>query len=114
MMPATGMDEFNMRRFLGTLNAIVQLLKETDANQKWVDWFQGDYDNFLSAKDRPGKASRQMAVVEHVMSAFGGMSDFKQIELNTPEKTDKLQNLSTQLWSASRGLQGTLLAEMQE
>lgn len=114
MMPGLGMDEFNLRRFVGTLNAIVQLLKETDENKKWVDWFQGDVDDFLSAKDHPAKASRQMAVVEHVLSAFGGMSDFKQVKLSTPEATDKLQNLSTQLWSAGRGLQGTLLAEMQE
>lgn len=114
MALSLGMDEFNLRRFVGTLNAIVQLLKESGANQKWVDWFQGDFDDFLSAKGHPAKAARQMAVVEHVMSAFGGMSDFKQIELDTPESTDKLQNLSTQLWSAARGLQGTLLAEMQE
>lgn len=114
MMPNLGMGEFNMRRFLGTLKAIIELLSESDEHQKWVDWFQGDIDDFISAKDHPAKASRQMAVVEHVLSAFGGMSDFKQVELSTPEITDKLQNLSTQLWSASRGLQGTLLAELQE
>ena len=114
MMPASGMDEFNTRRFLGTMKAIVQLLNESDDNQKWIDWFQGDLDDFNAAKDHTGRAARQMAVVEHVMSAFGGMSDFKQIELSSPESTEKLQNLSTQLWSAARGLQGMLLAELQE
>lgn len=114
MLPGDGMAEFNQRRFLGTLNALAELLEKNGGHQKWVDWFQGDQADYIAARDQPGKAGRQMAVVEHVMSAFGGMNDFKTIKLKDTESDERLQNLSTQLWSASRGLQGTLLAEMQE
>ena len=114
MMPDVGLGEFNRRRFLGTLTAIVKLLQENDSQQKWIDWFQEDFDDFMSAAEQPKKAIRQMAVIEHAMSAFGGMSEFTRIELSSAEDNEKLQNLSTQLWSACRGLQADLAAEMQE
>jgi hypothetical protein len=108
------MAEFNRRRFLGALQALVELLQEHENNDKWVDWFQNDHADYTAAQDQPGKAGRQMAVVEHVMSAFGGMSDFTAIKLKDAEADERMQNLSTQLWYAARGLQGVLLAEMQE
>ena len=114
MLQGDGMAEFNQRRFLGALQTLVELLQEHGNNDKWVDWFKNDHAVYMAAQHQPGNATRKMAVVEHVMSTFGGMSDFVNITLKDAETDERLQNISIQLWSACRGLQGVLLAEMQE
>lgn len=112
----SGLDEFHERRFLGALKALVELLRQHNA-EKWANWFEGDLTDYLDAQDPPRQVARQKAVLEHVLMAFGGMSTFTQLQLTDEagkpltEENERLQFLSEQLWAASRGVQGTLLSD---
>lgn len=110
-----GLDEFHEKRFVGTLKALAALLQAHNV-KKWANWFEEDLADYLAAQGPPRQVARQMAVVEHVLMAFGGMSTFTRLQLTDetgaalPESNERLQFLSTQLWAAARSLQGVLAA----
>jgi hypothetical protein len=115
-----GLDDFQERRFMGALQALVALLR-AHSEEKWANWFEEDLADYRAAQGlaAQGRVARQRAVVEHVLMTFGGMSTFTQLTLtgeageSRPEANERLQFLSTQLWAAARGLQGILASEEQ-
>ena len=113
-----GIEKLNELRLLGGLKAIVELLGQHDET-KWVNWFQGDFDDYLAAKGPPLQAARQMAVIVHILTAFGGMSKFDQIVLldesgkPSTEENDRLHSLAEQIWLSARGMQAHLASEIQ-
>ena len=111
----SGLDEFHEKRFVGALKALSALLGAHNI-EKWANWFEEDLADYLAAQGPPRQVARQMAVVEHVLLAFGGMSTFTRLQLADetgaalPEANERLQFLSTQLWAAARSMQGVLAA----
>jgi hypothetical protein len=111
----TGLDEFHEKRFVGVLKALVEHLGRHDI-EKWANWFESDLTDYLEAQGPPRQVARQKAVMEHVLLAFGGMSTFSQLHLTDKsgeplaEANERLQFLSSQLWAATRSMQGVLLS----
>lgn len=107
--------DFHEKRFVGALKALSALLRAHNV-EKWANWFAEDLADYLAAQEPPRQIARQMAVVEHVLVAFGGMSTFTRLQLTDetgaalPEANERLQFLSTQLWAAARSMQGVLAA----
>ncbi len=107
--------DFHEKRFMGALKALAALLRQHNI-EKWATWFEEDLADYLAAGGPPRQVARQMAVVEHVLMAFGGMSTFTRLQLTDetgaalPESNERLQFLSTQLWAAARSMQGVLAA----
>lgn len=105
--------DFHEKRFIGTLKALAALLRQHQVD-KWANWFEEDLADYLAALGPPRQVARQMAVVEHVLVAFGGMSTFTRLQLTDetgaalPEANERLQFLSTQVWAAARSMQGVL------
>ncbi|MFQ5614083.1 MAG: hypothetical protein ACE5H9_18330 [Anaerolineae bacterium] len=106
----SGLEDFQERRFVGALRALVELLRHHDV-EKWAAWFEGDLADYLAAQGPPRQIARQRAVVEHVLVAFGGMSTFRRLDLPQPEANKRLEFLKTQLWASARSLQGFLASE---
>lgn len=107
--------DFHKKRLIGALKALATLLHQHHI-EKWANWFEEDLADYLAAQGPPRQVARQMAVVEHVLLAFGGMSAFTRLQLTDetgaalPEANERLQFLSTQLWAAARSMQGVLAA----
>ncbi|NUM48108.1 MAG: hypothetical protein HUU38_25665, partial [Anaerolineales bacterium] len=75
-----GIEKLNEMRLLGSLKAISEHLKAHGV-EKWADWFRGDFDDYLAARGQPNETQRQLAVIMHVLMAFGGMSEFSSLAL---------------------------------
>jgi hypothetical protein len=111
--PPHGIEKLNEMRLLGTLKAISELLEEHGV-QKWADWFRGDFDDYLAARGQPNEKQRQLAVITHVLMAFGGMSEFSSLALSgedgelLPRANERLRELASQLWAGARGMQAAL------
>ena len=109
-----GIDHLNEMRLLGALKAISEHL-EAHGVQKWPGWFRSDFEDFIAARGQPNETRRQLAVVSHVLMAFGGMSEFGSLALTDsdgnllPEANERLRELASQLWSGARGMQTALL-----
>jgi len=109
-----GIEKLNEMRLLGTLKAISEHL-EAHGVQKWSDWFRSDFDDFIAARGQPNEIQRQLAVVSHVLMAFGGMSEFGSLALTDAdgnllsEPNERLRELASQLWSGARGMQTALM-----
>lgn len=109
----TELSDFHQKRFVSILKAMVEHLRQHNV-EKWAAWFEEDLQDYLAAQGPPRQVARQKAVTEHILMAFGGMSDFTQSELTDasgnplPEANARLQFLSTQLWAATRSVQGVL------
>jgi hypothetical protein len=109
------LEDFHERRLIGTLKALVELLHQHRV-EKWANWFEGDLADYLAAQGTPRQIARQRAVVEHVLTAFGGMSTFGQLRLTDEtgeplaEANHRLQSLSIHLWAAARSVQGMLVS----
>jgi hypothetical protein len=106
-------------RFLAALKALAAHLRRHEI-EEWASWFEEDLADYLAAQGPPRQIARQQAVVEHVLTAFGGMSAFKQIVLTNAEgqplaeANERLQTLSAQLWATARSVQGYLVAANQD
>lgn len=102
---------------LSVLKAMSELL-EAHGIEKWAERFRGHLSDYLAARGTPQQSGRQMAVVEHILTAFGGHSDFRQLRLTDetgevlPEANEQLESLSTNLWSAARSTQAFLHSEL--
>lgn len=102
---------------LGTLKEMSAHLEAHGINE-WAERFRGHLSDYLAARGSPQQSSRQMAVVEHILTAFGGQSDFRQLKLTDetgatlPEANQTLESLSTNLWSAARSTQAYLHSEL--
>ncbi len=113
------LDDFHEKRFTGVLKALTHHLREHNAEQ-WADRFESDLADYLDGQGPPRQISRQKAVVEHVLTTFGGMSSFRQVEITNEagelieEANERLQFLSTQLWAAGRSMQGVLISAESE
>ena len=109
-----GIEKLNEMRLLGSLKAISEHL-EAHGVQKWADWFRGDFDDYLAARGQPNETQRQLAVIMHVLMAFGGMSEFSVLALTDkngdliPEANERLRELAAQLWAGARGMQAALM-----
>ena len=107
------LDDFHEKRFISVLQAMATFLQQHQVT-KWANWFEGDLTDYLAAQGPPRQIARQKAVLEHVLMAFGGMSNFTRLELtgesgaSLPEVNERLQFLATQLWAATRSMQGVL------
>ena len=101
------------QRFLATLKNLVALLRQYGV-EHWAAWFESDLADYLAAQGPPRQLARRQAAVEHVLTAFGGMSGFRHIVLTDTagqplaEVNDRLRALATQLWATARSLQGLL------
>jgi hypothetical protein len=101
------------QRFLATLRNLSVLLRQHGV-ERWAAWFESDLADFLAAAGPPRQVARQQAAVEHVLTAFGGMSSFRQLVLTDTsgqplaEANDRLRALETQLWATARSVQGFL------
>lgn len=108
------LEDFHERRLIGTLKALVELLRQHRV-EKWANWFEGDLADYMAAQGA-GQIARQRAVVEHVLTALGGMSTFGQLRLTDEageplaEANQRLQSLSIHLWAAARSVQGMLVS----
>lgn len=115
----TRLDEFHQRRFINALTVLVDLLRQHNV-EKWAGRFAGDLADYLAAQGPPRQIARQQAVVQHVLTAFGGMSAFVRLQLAdetgqpSAEGNKRLQFLSEQLWAATRSVQGSLAAAESE
>jgi hypothetical protein len=102
------------QRFLAALKALAAHLRRY-GSEEWASWFEEDLADYLAAEGPPRHIARQQAVVEHVLMAFGGMSNFKQLMLTNidgqplVEANERLQTLSAQLWATARSVQGYLV-----
>ena len=102
------------KRFLAALKGLAALLRQHNVEQ-WANWFEEDLSDYLAAHGPPRQVARQQAVVEHVLTAFGGMSAFKQIIVTNAEgqplaeANERLQTLAAQLWATARSVQGYLV-----
>jgi len=102
-------------RFLAALKALAAHLRRHQI-EEWASWFEEDLADYLAAQGPPRQIARQQAVVEHVLTAFGGMSAFKQLRLTNAEgqplaeANERLQTLAAQLWATARSVQGYLVA----
>ena len=109
-----GIEKLNEMRLLGSLKAISELL-EMHGVQKWANWFRSDFNDFLAARGQPHEKQRQLAVIMHVLMAFGGMSEFSSLALKDengemiPEANERLRELAAQLWAGARGMQAALM-----
>jgi hypothetical protein len=109
-----GIEKLNEMRLLGSLKAISEHLKAHGV-EKWADWFRGDFDDYLAARGQPNETQRQLAVIMHVLMAFGGMSEFSSLALTNEngemltEENEKLRELASQLWAGARGMQTALM-----
>jgi Domain of unknown function (DUF6966) len=107
------------KRFLAALKGLAVLLRQHNVEQ-WANWFEEDLSDYLAAHGPPRQIARQQAVVEHVLTAFGGMSAFKQLVLTDAagqplaETNERLLALSTQLWATARSVQGFLVSAQEE
>jgi len=109
-----GIEKLNEMRLLGSLKAISEHL-EVHGVQKWAKWFRSDFDDYLAARGQPNETQRQLAVLMHVLMAFGGMSEFSSLALADengellPEANERLRELAAQLWAGARGMQAALM-----
>ncbi|MDH5506060.1 MAG: hypothetical protein OEZ02_02435 [Anaerolineae bacterium] len=109
-----GLGELNERRFLATLHALAALL-HTHKIETWAARFDGDLKDYVDAQGPPRQAGRQLAVIEHVLTAFGGLSDFKQLVLTDevgeplPDANQRLADLSANLWASARSTQAFVM-----
>jgi len=109
-----GIEKLNEMRLLGTLKAISELL-DAHGIQKWADWFRGDLEDYLASRGHSNETQRQLAVIMHILMAFGGMSEFSSLALKDengemlPEANEKLRELASQLWAGARGTQTMLM-----
>ncbi len=109
----SGLNEFHEKRFIGLLTALVKLLRQHNI-EKWATWFEGDLTDYLDGQGPPRQINRQQAVMQHVLMAFGGMSDFTRLQLTDetgqplPDENEQLQRMSQHLWAATRSMQGYL------
>ena len=103
------------KRFLATLKQLAAFLRQHKVEQ-WASWFEEDLADYIAAQGPPRQVARQRAVIEHILTAFGGMSDFKQLVLTDAagqplvEANERLLALSTQLWVTARSVQGFLIS----
>ena len=103
------------QRFLVALRRLAALLRQHQI-EHWAAWFEGDLADYLAAQGPPRQFARQRAVVEHILMAFGGMSDFRQLRLidaagqPLAEANERLLALSSQLWATARSVQGFLVS----
>lgn len=110
------LDAFHEKRFVGVLEALVEFLRHHGV-EKWAAWFAADLADYRAGQGPPRQVVRQRAVVEHVLLAFGGMSDFRRLQITDaageplPEANERLEFLATQLWAAARSMQGVLVEE---
>ena len=108
-----GVEKLNEMRMLGALKGLAELLGAHGV-EKWAGYFRGDLEDYLAARDGPNQNQRQLAVVVHVLTAFGGMNDFNEVVLTgedgrpLAEENERLQKLAAQLWAAARGMQAAL------
>ncbi len=113
-----GVEKLNEMRLLSGLKSIIALLDQ-HREEKWVRWFQGDLDDFIAAHGPPLQIARQLAVLEHILMAFGGMSNFDRMVLTdesgkpAQQANERLRNLAEQIWLGARGLQAYLVSEAQ-
>ena len=102
------------QRFIAALKALAAHLRRYQI-EEWAGWFEEDLADYIGAQGPPRQIARQQAVVEHVLTAFGGMSTFKQLILThtdgqpLAEANERLQTLATQLWATARSVQGYLV-----
>ena len=116
---SAGLDQFHEQRFLGGVKKLAALLRQHNID-KWATWFEGDLQDYIAGQGPPRQIARQTAVIQHVLMAFGGMSNFMQLQLVNEtgepllEANERLEALATNVWAAARGVQGSLLAAAQE
>ncbi len=102
---------------LGTLKEMSEHL-EAHGIQEWAEKFRRHLSDYLAARGTAQQSSRQMAVVEHILTEFGGHSDFRQLKLTDEtgatlqEANETLESLSSNLWSAARSTQAYLHSEL--
>ena len=103
------------QRFLAALRRLTALLRQHQI-ERWAAWFADDLADYLAAQGPPRQLARQRAVVEHVLMAFGGMSDFRQLLLTDAtgqplaDANERVQTLSAQLWATARSVQDFLVS----
>jgi hypothetical protein len=111
-----GIEKLNEMRLLGTLNAISDLM-DTHGIEKWANWFRSDLEDYLAARGQPNQNQRQLAVITHILTAFGGMSEFSSLALKDEngamltEENEKLRELASHLWAGARGLQAAIMSK---
>ena len=109
-----GIEKLNEMRLLGALEGISALL-ETHGVQKWSNWFRSDLEDYLAARGQPNQAQRQLAVITHILMAFGGMSEFSSLALKDengallPKANERLRELASHLWAGARGMQAAIM-----
>jgi len=109
-----GLEKLNEMRMLSGLKSIAALLRQ-HGEARWADWFDGDRRDYLAAGDPGPNIARQIAVIEHILAAFGGVSDFNRLVLEDDSGTanDTLRQLAEQIWLGARGVQAHLYTQVQ-
>lgn len=102
-----GIEGLAERGLLAGLEAMAVLL-QAHGVEPWAERFREDLNDYLAADGAP---QRVMAVVEHVLTAFGGMSEFRELQIRDtngellPDANEKLAALSAQIWVSARSIQ---------
>lgn len=112
--PPTGIEQLAERGLLAGLEAMGELLQAHGEHQ-WAERFSGDLEDYRAVHGTP---QRELAVVEHVLMAFGGMSQFKELQIHdangelVPDANEKLAALSGQIWTSARTIQTYLYEQI--